>query len=492
MKDKISSFLRKNRDALNSRAGKIGGYSFILTVIVLAILVAANAAIRLLPSTVTQFDMSAARLYSLTSNTKAVVSNLKEDVTIYWITQSGKEDETVKRLLDVYDALSDNIKVEKKNPDIYPSFAERYTGGSVANNSIVVESGDRYRYIAYDDIYQADYSDYYSDSQSYAYDQTETSFDGEGQITSAINYVVTEDLPKVYVLTGHGERDLSEDFTASLKKQNIETEEYTLLNAESVPEECDAILINAPTSDLSEKEVEMLEDYIDKEGHLLVMAGPQEEDPLTNLETIINHYNVMTNEGIVIEGDTECFAFNMPYLLLTEIGSSDITDPLVDENRKVIVPIVQGLTVKEEDSSDATVTELLTTSSDSFSKIEGYKLETYEKEKGDIDGPFAVAVSIEDDSSGGRIVWAGSSLMTEDEYNSYSSGANVDFTMNALSWLIGEEDAISIRSKSLDYNYLSISESQASLIKIFTIGVIPGACLLLGVDEVLKRRRKLK
>ena len=75
----------------------------------------------------------------------------------------------------------------KRNPDVYPTFAEQYTDEDVPNNSLVVECGDRYRYISYDDIYLAESSVY-----SYSYS---TSFDGEGAITSAIDYVTTEDLP---------------------------------------------------------------------------------------------------------------------------------------------------------------------------------------------------------------------------------------------------------------------------------------------------------
>ena len=57
----------------------------------------------------------------------------------------------------------------------------------------------------------------------------------------------------------------------------------------------------------------------------------------------------------------------------------------------MIVPIAQGLTVGEA-SNGATVTPLLKTSSDSFSKAAGYAMTTYDKEDGDTDGPFTLAV----------------------------------------------------------------------------------------------------
>lgn len=248
-----------------------GSYAMVVTAIVLAIAVLINVAVSALPTNLTQFDISAAKLYSITSNTKVVVNNLKEDVTIYWIVQADEEDATIERLLDKYDSLSDHVKVEKKNPDVYPTFAEQYTDEEVANNSLVVVSGDRSRYIAYDDIYVTD-----ADMYSYSYS---TSFDGEGAITSAIDYVVTEDLPQLYVLEGHGEQELPSTFADQITKENIETTQFSLLTEESVPEEADAVLIYSPQSDISEEEKTKLADYAEGGGRLLVIAGPVDGSP---------------------------------------------------------------------------------------------------------------------------------------------------------------------------------------------------------------------
>ena len=68
---------------------------------------------------------------------------------------------------------------------------------------------------------------------------------------------------------------------------------------------------------------------------------------------------------------------------MPDIESSDITDPLTEESSHVIVPIAQGLIV----GSNGSVTALLTTSDEAFSKAVGYAMTTYEKEDGDTDGP---------------------------------------------------------------------------------------------------------
>ena len=97
-----------------------GGYSLAVTAVVLAILVAVNVFASALPATLTRQDISAAQLYSVTSNTKVVVNNLTDDVTIYWIVQSGEEDDVIQNLLEKYDSLSDHITVEKRNPRRLP------------------------------------------------------------------------------------------------------------------------------------------------------------------------------------------------------------------------------------------------------------------------------------------------------------------------------------------------------------------------------------
>ena len=483
MSNSFKNRLKETRDAMGTRTAKIGGYNFVVSLIVLAIIVAVNILVRSLPSTLTQYDISASQLYSVTSSTKVVLNNLTKDVTIFWITQSGKEDSVIEKLLNVYDDMSEYVTVVKKNPDVYPTFAAQYTDENVQNNSLIVESGDRYRYISYDEIYEIDTTSYYMTGS------VSQSFDGESEITTAIDYVVSEDLPTAYVLTGHGESELSDSFTSALEKANIETQDFTLLNVDEVPGDCDLIIINAPTSDISEEEVTMIEDYVALGGHLLVFSGPTDEDTdLTNLNSIIEALGITVNEGIVIEGSRDYYAFAQPYILLPTIESSDITTALIDEKSNVIMPISAGLSVTGY-SDNFETTALLTTSDESFSKIAGFSLETYDKEDGDIDGPFSLAVSIEGTDTDSKVVWIASDVMLDDGYNSYSSGANIDFVMNSISWMIGEEDSISIRSKSLDYNYLTISESAAKRIKIIMIGIIPALYLLYGLEEVIRRRK---
>ncbi len=471
---KVQGIIPQNRNAL-----KGGGYSLIIIAVVLAILIVVNFLASALPATYTRLDISSSQLYSITSNTKVVVNNLQKDVKIYWIVQQDMEDSILENLLAKYEGLSSYIDVVKKNPDVFPTFTEQYTTEAVSNNSLIVECGDKSRYISYEEIYLTE-ADYYS----YTYT---TSFDGEGAITFAIDFCVSEDLPLVYLLEGHGETALPSTFADQIQKDNIETAQLSLLSLEAVPEDADCVIVYGPTSDISETEKDMLATYVSTGGKLMVMAGPVEDGSLTNLNSLLDTYGLTVNEGIVIEEDYNHYAYGYPYLLLPNFQSHAVTDSLINANYYVILSLCNGIT--DAGTGSGTVHSLLYTSDTAFAKTAGYALATYEWEEGDLEGPFDLAVSIEDDSGGG-IVWFASGDFLEDSLNAYSSGANGDLAMNALASLIGESESMAIRSKSLNYNYLTISESTSSTLKLLMIGVIPLAFFGVGLIVILQKRRK--
>ncbi|HBK03129.1 MAG TPA: hypothetical protein DDY87_01725, partial [Clostridiales bacterium] len=202
--------MKSIQESLGGIAVRGGSYSLAVTALVLAIAVAVNVLASVLPTSLTKYDMTSTNLYSVTSSTKVVANALQKDVTIYWVVQSGKEDEVIENLLGKYEGLSSHISVVKKNPDVFPTFTSQYTDEDVPNNSLIVECGDKSRYISYNDIYltDVDYTTY-----SYVY-----SFDGEGAVTSAIDYVISEELPKVYTLEGHGEQALPSQFQDQIEK----------------------------------------------------------------------------------------------------------------------------------------------------------------------------------------------------------------------------------------------------------------------------------
>ena len=360
---KLQDLLHSGRDRQALRGG---AYSLAVTAVVLAIVVVVNILASALPASLTRYDISSSKLYSITSNTKAVVSALAEDVTIYWIVQSGEEDAIIENLLEKYDSLSDHIEVVKRNPDVYPTFAQQYTDETVANNSLVVECGEKSRYIAFTDIYLGE-------ANVYTGTYSATDFDGEGAITSAIDYVTTRYLRVIYLLEGHGEQELPAEFAEQIEKENMETNTLSLLNVDAIPEEADCVVIYGPQSDLSEEEAEILADYVSGGGKLLVCAGAVEGGVLENLYSLLEGYGVTVHDGLVVDTDRTHYALGYPYMLMPDMSSSPATDALMEENYYAILPLALGLTVGT-DTGAGTVTPLLTTSEAAISKAAGVRV----------------------------------------------------------------------------------------------------------------------
>ena len=182
---------------------KAGSYSAFAAAVVIAIAVLANLAVQALPQTATQIDLTAQSLYTLSDQTRRIAASLDTDVNLYLLALRGNEDDTISRLLQSYAELNSHIHVSNVDPTEQPTFLDTYDLdiNQLYANSVLVDGGGRSRLVSYSDIYVTDYSMNYS---TYQYD-TSTSFDGENALTNAIHYVSSQNLPKVYQLTGHGE-----------------------------------------------------------------------------------------------------------------------------------------------------------------------------------------------------------------------------------------------------------------------------------------------
>ena len=165
----------------------------------------------------------------------------------------------------------------------------------------------------------------------------------------------------------------------------------------------------------------------------------------------------------------------------------------MEENYYCLLPVAQGLTVKTDLPDNVSATALLSTSSKAYSKLAGYKLETYEKEEGDIDGPFSLAAASTktlDDGLESRLVWIGSAGITDEQANARVSGGNQDLFLNALNWLCDQEQSVTIHPKSLSVSYLTMPDTTAGILSAVVLALIPGTVLAVGIVLVIRRKRR--
>jgi ABC-2 type transport system permease protein len=473
----------KLRSSFKTRSFRVGSYSVFSSLIVVAIAVAVVLAAAALPVKYTQFDMTSEGLYSLSEQTVELCTSLTEEVTLNWIVQAGDEDNQLKALLDRYRELSQYVKVQKVDPVENPSFASAYTQNLQYNNSVIVVCGGRSKFVDYYDIFVPDYASYYTTGMY------SVSFNGEGALTSAIDYVTSQDLSKLYILGGHGEQALPNAVTEAIAAQNILTENLSLLTSKTVPEDSACVLVCSPASDISADEKTVLQSYLEAGGHMLLITNYL-KDGLPNLEALMADYGTALNRGVVLDSDSNYNVQGVSYYLLPKLESHEITNPLVDKYY-VLMPMAQGLTVSDGLREGLTVTKLLTTSDAAFSKVninETGETST-EYEEGDIKGPFALGAAVEEDDT--RIVWFTTGLMLDDQYNTLVGGADRDLFINALNWMCEREERISIGVKNFDASTpITVPTADTLKIGLLVVVLIPLGILAFGITVVVRRRRR--
>lgn len=485
LKEMISSYREQRKR--NKKLLKHGTYSMAVTAVVIAIVVVLNLVVQEIPSKYREIDLSSQKLYTIGEQTEKILKNLKKDVTLYYIAQDGTESSDIKNLLEKYEEGSKHITVEQKDPAVSPKFASQYTSDNISNNSIIVVCGDKSKVV--------DYSSMYETSINYqTYSQEVTGFDGEGQLTSAINYVVSDNMPVLYNLEGHDESSMSETMKETIEKANIEIKSLNLLSEEAVPDDAECLFIFAPETDLTKEEADKIISYLENGGKALIVSNYTDED-MPNFESVLENYGVQPVDGIVLEGNTDNYVSQNPYYLLPNIESGEITSELSSQSRYVLVPLAQGIKKADNIRDTLNISSILTTSDSAYSKTNLKDMDTMEKEGGDIEGPFDLAVSITEkvgDDKETQIAYFASASIFNDSINSMVSGTNYELLSASLAWMCSTDDSnqISIPSKSYDTTTLTVPTADINFWSIFVTGVLPVCILLIGFGIWMKRRKQ--
>ena len=464
---------------------KNGSYTMVMSVIFIAVVIVINMIVSTIPSKYSEIDISSQKLYSIGDETKKMLKDLEKDVTIYQIAQSGSEDENIANLLKKYEDESKHIKVEQKDPVVNPKFVSQYTSDDLSANSLIVVCGDRNKVIDYNNMYETS-----MDYQTYS-SQT-TGFDGEGQITSAIGYVTSENLPVLYTVEGHGEKDMDSSVKEDIEKANMDIKSLNLLTEGSVPDDADCLFIDSPSTDFSSDEKDAIIEYLENGGKAMIFSDYTTED-MPNFDAILENYGVQRVDGVVFEGDNQHYAMQMPYYLVPTINSTDASSETASAGYYVLAPYAQGIKQLEDVRDTVKIESILTTSDQAYSKTD-LNSNTIEKEDGDVEGPFDLGVSITeslDDDKETQIVYYSTSNLMDSQTNQMVSGGNEKLIMESLKWMTDTEESasVSIPSKSLEVSYLTITDYDAAFWKICTIALIPGIFLVIGFVVWIKRRK---
>ena len=465
----------------NKRSAKMGTYTVVLALIVLAAIIIINMIVCALPSKYTIIDTSAEKLYSISEQTEQSIKRINEDVVINYLCQNGTQDEMLRAFLDRYATANPKIKIKIVDPIESPAFTLKYTDGELSNYSLIIESASNFKIIDYLDIYALDlYAYYYQGIQQYT-------FNGERLITSALDFVTSGNTPTIYTLNGHSEAALSETLKSQITDLNYIISELKLVTVSAVPEDASAIIINAPKADLNDDDVTKLKAYLDKGGKIFLITSALVKTPYENLMKVTGYYGLSMSANVIIEENTDKCVSGMPYWLLPDTASHAITDPLKD-SKFIQIPYAHPINTISDVRSSVSITNLFTTSDKAYT-IDPSATEI-KKTESSITGKFTVGAGAQEKNKG-TLVWIGSDYTFVDQANSYSSGSNYQYFISVIKTLSPRDTIVSeIPGITIAEPTLTVSEAQATFWGTILTAIIPLAFVAYGLAKWIIRRRK--
>ena len=484
--------IQKRRWTISRNMISTSVFSTGMIAIVVALTVVVNLIASALPETYTQIDATSQKLYSITKDTEKYLDTLKDDVTLYVMVNKNSKDDNVDRTLQKYASASKHVKVKYVDPNVSPTFASKYTDNDVTSNSIIVVCGDRSKVIDYN-------SDIYEYSYDSSYNYSVTGYDCEGQVTAAIQYVTSESTTNVYELTGHDESTLSGDFSEVFQKRFMNVGSLSLLTVDAIPEDCQAIFITAPQSDLSEDDLSKLSQYLGNGGKIYLSIDYSKWNDLTNFKKLLSDNSIETTESLLAETDRSYY-YQSPFYLLPNVENTEVSSSVAGMTQ-VFVPYSVGLTYTGED--DSNVTSFMTTSDTTIAKAAANIAAVQSQadaaniasvQDGDTQGQYSLGMMVTNEN-GGELCVLGSAMMCTDSANQIVSGHNATLFNGIVNALVTTDDensdnAVVIAAKDYTVSNLTVSANAMLVYGILWGIFMPIVLIIIGIIVWARRRKR--
>lgn len=429
-----------------------------------------------------QVDLTKNKSFTLSDQTVTTLKNLKQDVKIIAFTNPSSADPFITRqvsdLATEYKKRNSHITFEEHDILKEPSVAQQYqiTDGS---GVVLFLSGNNRKEVSYSQMFNSNQDGSYS-------------FSGEEKFTQALVSLTSTTKHPVYFLTGHNEISLSQMtiFQSTLEGENYQVKELNLLREGKIPDDAEVLFILGPQTDLSDKEAQLIGDFLKNKGKLYFGFGFNKDMSTAwkNIDGLLATYGIQDQHAIAIE--TKQTTLYDPLTIIPEFGSHEITDKL--QASGLLTLITQAIPMSNDPNNatyDASV--LLKTTDQAYGETNIAQLlqSKTTKDDKDIKGPLnlAYAVSAKDGSKPKAIVLGGFTPLVDQVI---SQQGNRDFALNSVNWLEEQKDQVTIRPRQGDaYQQVTLTAGQANSIFIFTIILFPLLFLVVG-GLIWWRRRK--
>lgn len=412
-----------------------------------------------------QWDISQSDRNSLSQASVEVLKKLDGPltVTVYATAQDAQLGNTrgmIGELLSLYQRVKSDLSVIFIDPVEQPGVAQE--AGVQLNGELVIEFKGRREHL--------------------------TTFN-EQALTNLLMRMARSGEKRIMALAGHGERKLDGitnrdlgEFGKYLLTKGFKIGSLNLAVSPDVPRDASVLIISSPQTDLPEGEVEKLLAYTARGGSLLWLL---DQEPLHGLQPLAEKLDLTLTPGVVIDPQAQQLKAPITFALGASYGHHPVTHNF---DYITVFPFARQVTVNENEEWRSV--PLVETAQSGW--VETGKLDAGMAfdEMYDVLGPVSIAVAlsrnVQDREQ--RVAVIGSSYFLANNYLGY--GKNLDFGINLVNWLAGDENLISIPPRATPDSSLILSERTQIVIVVGFLIILPLTFFASGAIIWWRRRRR--
>lgn len=453
----LETLRERLRSGGSRRAGKYGTSAVISAIASIAILgilafLSTRYAVR--------FDWTEQRVHTLSPQTLELLDALDRDVrmTAFF---NPLDVPTVRDLMERYDFASERVELEFVDPNERPDVvgAMELSDTDLSRGLLRIESGD---------------------------DKVDVRVFDEVALTHALLRLVRRSEKAAYFLEGHNERRIRgpeahepagyERAAASLQNETYGVATLLLAAVADVPDDASVVVIAGPTRLFLSEERAALHRYVERGGSLLVLIDPRAR---TDLYDDLREWGIRMGDDVVVDPQlglvgraTSLFAGQYADHPITR----DLREPALFHMARSVDLVsgdVRGLETVVYSGKEAWAER----------DLDGW-VATGRAEYGadDAIGPVPLAVAgtpeVEVGKPGRIVVFGDSDFATNEYIEVYR---NRDLFVNAVNWLVGDDEAITVRPHRSRASRFQLSMEQFARIQFASLFALPQAIALVGV-----------
>ncbi len=515
-------FNRKTDLIKKEHAKKHGIYStFFIVAMILAVVFVNIFASVLYEKYPIEIDLTKQKVYSLSDENIEYIKTITDDVTVYvWAKRSDFTDGTLEQYflsnfyyldktgkyfsqymknIDLYEKYNSHIKIEyvdtnsPEASDVKSLFSNDYIyGGDLLITSTVTVDGKeitRTKHLNSYDLFSAEY-----DSTTNYYNILASNL--ENDLSAAINYVTSKKISKVAFLSGIGDVSVLSAFKENLTMNSYEAEEITSFKS-ITPENFDVVVLAAPTKDLTENELDILDEFLDNNGNkgkvLLTFGNPSAANA-PNFSEFLSEWGLLFGSGTVMETNENYHYPDNPYTFFYKPENTEYCSAIPSDMYLVSADNSPINILFDQDG--ARTTKVLAYSNDSAVIRPKNASKNWKPKKGTEEQIPLAAVCEEksaDETATSTIIAFSSTDLANEEWTQFTAIANTDFMFDTTKYATdknNESVTFSVNTILTDSIFDQISQKSATVMKVIFIYLLPIVTVIIGIVVFVKRKNR--